>query len=157
QLNLPSMAIAELSEQETLQRRVMNVSGSDSVYTASVEAPIGVSISVVTNDGGNTLSVPANATVPYNLIFTPTQDALMDQWVFGAITWSDGVHSVRSPIAVKVVPPKLIVAPAEVNASVSARGGRVSFPVTMNYSGLTSTTMLGLTAHFGSSGLVAQD
>ena len=157
QLNLPSMAIAELSEQETLQRRVMNVSGSDSVYTASVEAPIGVSISVVTNDGGNTLSVPANATVPYNLIFTPTQDALMDQWVFGAITWSDGVHSVRSPIAVKVVPPKLIVAPAEVNASVAARGGRVSFPVTMNYSGLTSTTMLGLTAPFGSSGVVAQD
>lgn len=157
QLNLPSMAIAELSEQETLQRRVTNVSGSASVYTASIEAPAGVSIAVVTNDGGNMLSVPANATVPYSLVFTPTQDALMDQWVFGAITWSDGVHTVRSPIAVKVVPPKLIVAPAEVNGSVAAKGGRVSFPVTMNYSGLTSTTMLGLTAPFGSSGVVAQD
>ena len=157
QLNLPSMAIAELSEQETLQRRVTNVSGSASVYTANIEAPVGVSITVVTNEGGNTLTVPANATVPFSLIFTPTQDALIDQWVFGAITWSDGVHSVRSPIAVKVVPPKLIVAPTEVIGSVPAKGGRVSFPVTMNYSGMTSTAQWGLTAPFGSSGVVAQD
>ena len=157
QLNLPSMAIAQLSEQETLQRRVTNVSASAAVYTASIEAPAGVSVTVVTNDGANMLSVPAGATVPFSLIFTPTQDAVFEQWVFGAITWSDGVHSVRSPIAVKVVPPKKIVAPAEINASALAKGGRVSFPVMMNYSGMTSTALWGLTAPFGSSGVVAQD
>lgn len=157
QLNLPSIAIAELSGAETIQRRVTNVSGSAAVYTASIEAPAGVSVTVVTNDGGNSLTVPANATVPFSLIFTPTQSAVINQWLFGAITWSDGVHNVRSPIAVKVVPPKLIVAPAEVNGSVAASGGRISFPVTMNYSGLTSTNMVGLTAPFGSSGVVSQD
>ena len=42
QLNLPSMAIAELTGAETLTRVVTDVSGSGSVYTATVEAPAAV-------------------------------------------------------------------------------------------------------------------
>ncbi|KKO46324.1 serine protease [Arsukibacterium ikkense] len=158
QLNLPSIAIAELAGAETLQRRVTDVSGSASVYTATIEAPAGVTVTIQTNDGnGNTMSVPANGTVPYAITFTPTAAAVLQQWQFGAITWSNGVHSVRSPIAVKVVPPQLIVAPEQVTGNVAASSGRVSFPVQFNYSGLTSSSKVGLTAPFGSGGVVLQD
>jgi subtilisin family serine protease len=157
QLNLPSLAIAELSEAETLNRWVTDVSGTASTYTATVEAPTGVDISVTANLGNNAMSVAANATVGYSVTFTPNASAQLDQWVFGAITWSNGVHSVRSPIAVKVVAPQLIVAPEVVAGTVPARAGRVSFPVSMNYSGMTSTSMVGLTAPFGSSDVVTQD
>lgn len=157
QLNLPSIAIAELSAAETIQRRVTDVSGTTSVYTATVEAPAGVIVEVLTGEGGNLLTVPANGTMGYELVFTPTAAAVLEQWQFGAITWSDGNNSVRSPIAVKVVSPQLIVAPEQISANVAARSGRISFPVQMNYSGLTSTSKVGMTAPFGSSGVVAQD
>lgn len=157
QLNLPSMAIAELAGAETLQRRVTDVSGSMSVYTATVEAPAGVTVTVQTNEAGNVLIVPADGTAAFSVTFTPTASAVQQQWLFGAITWSNGQHSVRSPIAVKVVPPKLIIAPEQVVGNVAARSGRISFPVQMNYSGVTSASMVGLTAPFGSAGTVAQD
>lgn len=154
QLNLPSLAIGELSGTETLYREVTEVSGSASVYTATIEAPAGVDVTLV---GGNTLSVAANGKASYGLTFKPNQSAVIGQWAFGAITWSDGAHSVRSPIAVRVVPPKLIDAPATVNASVVAKSGRVSFPVAMNYSGATSASVVGLNAPAGSSRTITQD
>ncbi len=157
QLNLPSLAIAELSGVETLYREVTEVSGSASVYTATVEAPTGVDITVLTVAGANTLAVPANGTAVYGLRFTPNQNAVIGQWAFGAITWSDGVHSVRSPIAIKVVPPELIDAPATITAAVPAKAGRVTFPVMMNYSGVTSTSIVGLNAPAGSSRTIPQD
>ena len=157
QLNLPSIAIAELREAETLNRWVTDVSGSASTYTATVEAPAGVDVVVTGNAGNNAMSVGAGETVGYSLTFTPTAEAQMDQWVFGAITWSNGVHNVRSPIAIKVVAPQLIVAPEVVAGTVPAKAGRVSFPVSMNYSGTTRTSMVGLTAPFGSSDVVSQD
>lgn len=157
QLNLPSMAIAELTGAETLTRVVTDVSGSASVYTATVEAPAGVDVEVITNDGANQMSVAANATVAYGVKFTPNANATLGQWVFGAITWSNGVHSVRSPIAIKVESPQLIDAPEMISGAVPARSGRLSFKVDMNYSGTTSASVVGVSAPFGSAGVVAQD
>lgn len=157
QLNLPSMAIAELKGTEMLTRVVTDVSGSASVYTATVEAPAGVDVAVVTNDGANQMSVAAGGTAAYGVRFTPNASATIGQWVFGSITWSNGVHSVRSPIAIKVESPQLIDAPAAISGSVAARSGRLSFQVAMNYSGSTSASVVGVSAPFGSAGTVQQD
>lgn len=157
QLNLPSIAIAELTGAETIVRQVTDVSGSASVYSATVEAPAGVDVEVITDDGGNQMSVAANGSASYGIKFTPNANATLGSWSFGAITWSNGVHSVRSPIAIKVESPQLIVAPESIAASVKAKSGRVSFPVEMNYSGTTSAAIVGVSAPFGSSDVVAQD
>lgn len=157
QLNLPSMAIAELTGAETLTRVVTDVSGSGSVYTATVEAPAGVDVEVITNDGANQMTVAANASVAYGVKFTPNANATIGQWVFGAITWSNGVHSVRSPIAIKVESPQLIVAPAAIGGEVKAKSGRLSFQIDMRYSGTTSASVVGVSAPFGSTRTVTQD
>lgn len=157
QLNLPSIAIAELTGAETIVRQVTDVSGSASVYSATVEAPAGVDVEVITDDGGNQMSVAANGSASYGIKFTPNANATLGSWSFGAITWSNGAHSVRSPIAIKVESPQLIVAPESIAASVKAKSGRVSFPVEMNYSGTTSAAIVGVSAPFGSSDVVAQD
>ncbi|GAB58145.1 S8 family serine peptidase [Rheinheimera nanhaiensis] len=157
QLNLPSIAIAELTGAETIVRQVTDVSGSASVYSATVEAPAGVDVELITDDGGNQMSVAANGSASYGITFTPNANATIGSWSFGAITWSNGVHSVRSPIAIKVESPQLIVAPESINATIKAKAGRVSFPVEMNYSGTTSAAIVGVSAPFGSSDVVAQD
>lgn len=157
QLNLPSIAIAELTAAQTLTRVVTDVSGAASVYTATVQAPAGVDVQVLTTEGGNTMAVAAGATVGYGIKFTPKANAVIGKWAFGAITWSDGVHTVRSPIAIKVESPKLIVAPEVVKGGVKAKAGRVAFDVQMNFSGVTSAEVSGVSAPFGSSGVVSQD
>jgi subtilisin family serine protease len=157
QLNLPSIAIAELTSAETIVRQVTDVSGSASVYSATVEAPAGVDVEVITDDGDNQMSVAANGSASYGIKFTPNANSTIGSWSFGAITWSNGVHSVRSPIAIKVESPQLIVAPESIAATLKAKSGRVSFPVEMNYSGTTSAAIVGVSAPFGSSDVVAQD
>uniref|UniRef100_A0A486XQ39 Serine protease, subtilase family protein n=1 Tax=Rheinheimera sp. BAL341 TaxID=1708203 RepID=A0A486XQ39_9GAMM len=157
QLNLASIAVAELTAAETVVRQVTDVSGAASVYTATIEAPAGVDVEVLTDEGGNSMSVAANATVAYGVKFTPNASAVIGQWSFGAITWSNGVYTVRSPIAIKVESPQLIIAPEAVTGSVAAKSGRVSFQVEMNYTGATSAEIVGVSAPFGSSDVVAQD
>lgn len=154
QLNLPSLTIGELAGAETLNRVVTDVSGTASVYTATIEAPAGVDVTLV---GGNTMEVAANGKAAYGLTFKPNRNAVIGQWTFGAITWSNGVHSVRSPITVRVVPPKLITSPEGIAASVTAKSGRLSFPVEFNYSGNTSASIVGLTAPAGSARTIPQD
>ncbi len=157
QLNLPSIAIAELTGAETIVRQVTDVSGTASVYSATVEAPTGVDVEVITSEGANQMSVAANGTASYGIKFTPNANATIGSWSFGAVTWSNGVHSVRSPIAIKVESPQLIIAPDVITATLKAKSGRVSFPVEMNYSGTTSVAIVGVSAPFGSSDVVAQD
>ncbi|MDX3775159.1 S8 family serine peptidase [Chromatiaceae bacterium AAb-1] len=163
QLNLPSIGIAELSDPETIYREVTDVSGNTSTYTATIAAPAGVNVTVQTQDGsGNwvdsdSLTVTAGGKALYALRFTPNSSAVYQQWAFGSVSWSDGVHTVRSPIAVRVVPTQTIDAPATITAEVPAAAGRVSLPVLMKYTGNTSTRLAGLSAPFGSSRTIPQD
>ncbi|WP_076421090.1 S8 family serine peptidase [Colwellia sp. UCD-KL20] len=162
QLNIASIAIAELASVETISRTVTNTSEIPSVYTATIDAPEGINIEVTTYspDGNSnenrTLSVTPGGTARYTLTFSKTEDAIINEWRFGSITWSDNAgHTVRSPIAIKAAPQISIETPKNITGTLNR--GRLSFPVKMLYSGGTSTDFAGFVAPFGSTRTVTQD
>ncbi|PON71967.1 Subtilase [Parasponia andersonii] len=96
-LNLPSITIPSLRRTTSFRRTVTNVGHVDSRYEAVVNPPQGIGISVR----------------PRLLIFNSTTRAITFKvtvssshrvttgYYFGSLTWTDGVHSVRSPISVR--------------------------------------------------------
>lgn len=163
QLNLASIAVSTLDESRTVYRQVTDVTGASSVYSFDVDVPAGFAAKVLTMDQSgawteaSSLEVPANSNANYAIHFETTAATVYNQWRFGSVTLSNGQHNVRSPIALQAIPPTLIDAPEVISAQVAARFGRVSFPVQMQYSGETSTTMVGLSAPFGSTNTIPQD
>uniref|UniRef100_A0A0D3FS49 Subtilisin-like protease fibronectin type-III domain-containing protein n=1 Tax=Oryza barthii TaxID=65489 RepID=A0A0D3FS49_9ORYZ len=99
-LNLPSIAIPNLTAPTTVLRTVTNVGQADAVYKAVVQSPPGVQISVEPtvlkfSQGKNTQS--------FKITFTMTHK-LHGGYLFGSLAWSDGgAHYVRIPIAVRPV------------------------------------------------------
>ena len=65
--------------------------------------------------------------------------AAFDEFAFGSVTWSDGKHHVRSPLAVR---PVALAAPVSVSgAGVS---GSTDIPVTAGYTGTLRSSVVGL-------------
>ena len=163
QLNQPGIGVGELLNSRTVVREVTDVSGMASVYTPSIEAPAGVDVAfkVLNADGqlvaAENLSVPANGKAVYALTLTSKDNVTFGQWTYGSLTLSNGVHKVRSPIAVKPIEPQLIDVPASLSMQVPAKSGRLTFLANMSYSGATSAKIVGLSQAFGTSGSVAQD
>lgn len=163
QLNYPSIAISKLKEPKTIVRVVTDVTGKGGSYVPTIQAPAGVAVEFKTlNSNGvlttsSSLQVPANGKAVYGLTFTPTSAAVMDQWRFGALTLSDGVHSVRSPLVVKVVLPDLLKAPASQSAVVDKTSAKVTFLADAFYNGATSGKLYGLQSVFVSNKTVKQD
>ena len=121
-LNLPSIGIAELSGSQTVIRRVtsvaqprniFNVTGNppntDVVVTvltneyrtfkASVDAPPGVSVEVTPSS----FQIKPGETATYEVTFT-NESATPGEWSYGSLTWKDDYYSVRSNIAVRIIP-----------------------------------------------------
>ncbi|EOY27273.1 Subtilase family protein [Theobroma cacao] len=102
-LNYPSFSVVFDSNDHVVKykRTVKNVGPSvDAVYEAKVNAPPGVEISV----SPSKLEFSAeNQTLSYEITFASDGLALFAVALeaFGSIEWSDGVHLVRSPIAVR--------------------------------------------------------
>jgi len=71
--------------------------------------------------------------------FTRT-DAPLGAWAKGSLTWSDGTHHVRSPIALQ---PVAVSAAPEVHGDASATGS-TTFSVTAGYTGALNTAVSGL-------------
>ncbi|PSR98662.1 Subtilisin-like protease [Actinidia chinensis var. chinensis] len=103
-LNYPSLAISKLNGTVTVKRTVTNVGGGGkSVYFSSVKPPIGFSVKVsppilffhhVGQKKSFTITVKAE---------TEAETTIgKDEYAFGWLTWSDGVHIVRSPMAVSL-------------------------------------------------------
>jgi len=163
QLNLPSIAIAELLETETIFRTVSNATPIASSYSVTIEAPEGFEVSVQTYDAegveteASTLDVAGeNGKASFGVTINATEVTEADAWKFGSITWTDNAgHSVRLPLAVKAVLAVNIEVPAQVSGQM--KRGRYRFPVKMLYTGPTSTDYTGLVAPFGSSRTVAAD
>jgi len=162
QLNIASIGIAELGASESVSRTVTNVSGNASSYTATVVAPEGINVTVTTydNEGQPTedgiLLVEAGDTARYTLNFSKADNAELDAWKFGSISWTDNSgHVVRSPIAVKATPDVSIEVPENISGTLNK--GRFTFPVKMLYSGKTTTDFAGFVAPFGSTRTVSQD
>jgi hypothetical protein len=163
QLNLPSIAIAELQTPETIFRTVSNATNVASSYTATVEAPTGFDVSVQTFDAdGNetdisTLDITGEGKASFAITVSKTTTSEIDAWKFGSITWKDSAgHSVRLPLAIKAVPTIKIKVPETVSGDLNG-GGRFIFPVKMLYSGKTSFSYTGLVAPFNTAGTVKAD
>ena len=162
QLNYPSIAIGELGAAETISRTVADVSGLGGTYVATIEAPAGIDVTLRTFDGagvetpGSDLVVAADGSASFALTFEKNETAVINQWTFGAITFTnEHGHSVRSPIAINPAPDVDIVVPESL--SLQLNRGRTSFPVEMLYSGATSLDYAGLTAPFGITGAAPMD
>ncbi|KAK4781159.1 hypothetical protein SAY87_017265 [Trapa incisa] len=103
-LNYPSFSVMFGSGKDgvvTYKRALTNVeSAADAVYEVKVEAPSDVSVSV----SPSKLSFSEqNRTLSYEITFSSLRFRLpgLSSASFGSIEWSDGIHKVRSPIAVR--------------------------------------------------------
>ena len=113
QLNLPSVGITELIPGDVVSRTVTNV-GPTSTYTATIEAPPGV---VVTVEPAQ-LSLATGESAEFRLGFD-VADAPFALWQFGNVNWSDGTRSVNFPIAVQ---PVYLRAPRDIHLTTTSGG-----------------------------------
>jgi len=146
-LNQPSLAVGDLPGVQTLHRTVTNVTSGPATYTASVAAPAGYSVTVIPAS----LVIPAGGTASFDVTITRT-DGPLNTYRFGALTWSDGVHTARSPIVVR---PVALTVPAEVNGVGSS--GAVSYSIKMGYTGGLTYASRGLIPSTAFSDTVADD
>jgi len=147
-LNYPSIGVASFAGTKTVTRTVTSVTAGTATYNASVVAPPGITVTVspssITLDEGDSAS--------FAVTFTTTPSAVVDQWAFGALTWSDGTHNVRSPIAVR---PTQLAAPDEVLGS--GTDGSLNFDVQFGYAGDYTAGVHGLAPATTQAGNVADD
>ncbi|KAK6123947.1 hypothetical protein DH2020_042292 [Rehmannia glutinosa] len=102
-LNYPSLAIPKLSGSVTVVRTVTNVGSSKSVYFVSTKPPPGISVKISPpilyfNRAGQ----PRSFTITVKTESEITGTTEKDKYEFGWYTWSDGIHNVRSPMAISV-------------------------------------------------------
>ncbi|KAJ0971043.1 hypothetical protein J5N97_019002 [Dioscorea zingiberensis] len=98
-LNLPSIVIPDLKSTVTISRVVTNVGPVNSVYKAHVNPPNGIKVQVIPN----ILSFNSTVTsITFKVTFSSNTKVHKD-YSFGSLTWTDGEHAVRSPIAVRAI------------------------------------------------------
>ena len=96
-VNLPSITIPTLGNSTTLTRTVTNFGAVNSRYVAIIEPPRGITIAVkphilIFNSMIKTISFTVRAS---------STQKVSTGYTFGSLTWTDGVHTVRSPISVR--------------------------------------------------------
>jgi hypothetical protein len=84
--------------------------------------------------------------------FTTQASATYNTFSYGALTWSDGTHNVRSPLAIR---PVRLAAPAAVSGT--GASGALSLSVKFGYTGPFAAKPHGLVPATTFSGAVAQD
>ncbi|KAA8515578.1 hypothetical protein F0562_018811 [Nyssa sinensis] len=95
-LNYPSITVPKLLNSVTVTRRVRNV-GSPGKYSAHVQPPVGVSVTV---EPSTLIFMKTGEEKSFNLTLTTKRPGVDGDYVFGELIWSDRVHYVRSPIVV---------------------------------------------------------
>lgn len=146
-LNQPSVAVSQLTSQQTVRRRVTNISDEAGSYSVAVSAPPGMSIDV----SPPSLSLGPGESAGFDVMLTYLSGPL-DLWRFGSMTWSSTTHDVYSPIAVK---PTSIAAPGELTTFGGT--GTTSFEVEFGYSGGYSPRVHGLNLPLILDGFVDND
>ncbi|MGH8441841.1 MAG: S8 family peptidase, partial [Nevskiaceae bacterium] len=144
--NQASIAIGDLAGVQTITRTVKNV-GSAGTYSVSVVPPVGITVTV----SPASMTIPAGGSASYSVTFTRTT-ATLNAYTFGSLTWSDGVHNVKSPLVIR---PVALSAPA--NLVLSGASGSTSFPVRFGFNGAYSVDPRGLTPALTQAGNVVDD
>ena len=133
-LNQPTIAISRLAFEQTVTRRVTNVSDDAESYTVEVSSPPGIGVNV----SPSSISLGAGESTTFDVTLTYLSEPL-DLWRFGSLTWKGDDHDVRSSIAVK---PISITAPDEIVA-LGATGSQ-TFAVEFGYNGSYNPGVHGL-------------
>ncbi|OVA09838.1 Peptidase S8/S53 domain [Macleaya cordata] len=96
--NYPAITVTDLTGSVTISRVLKNV-GTPGTYTASIIEPWGISVTVEPK----TLKFDKVGEKKMFWLTIKAMDGMKPKtYVFGKLKWSDGVHSVRSPISVKL-------------------------------------------------------
>jgi hypothetical protein len=133
-LNMASITAGSVQGSVTVRRKVTNVGASSATYTASASV-----------SGFSTLVSPASLTLAPGetksfTVKLTTGNAAQDVWQFGALTWTDGNHVVRSPIQARAG--KAVTAVAEMTSD-KVSGSKL-FPVKTGFSGRLAAIKGGL-------------
>jgi subtilisin family serine protease len=148
-LNMPSIAVTRATESlpYTVTRRVTNVGVSAATYNATVVAPSGFTAAVTPT----ALTLGPGETQSFTVTFMRTT-APFDVYTFGSLTWNDGLHVVRIPIAAKAV--QLITSGAIVGSGAS---GSITFSSFAGYTGPYSAVPHGLVVDTRTTGTAPDD
>ncbi|KAI8001305.1 Subtilisin-like protease SBT5.6 [Camellia lanceoleosa] len=96
-LNYPSLAIAKLEGIITVNRTVTNVGSNRSSYNSTIIPPVGYSVEI----SPTTLDFSyLGEKKSFSITVKSEIGSRRDEYSFGWYMWSDGIHMVRSPIAV---------------------------------------------------------
>ncbi|XP_050227760.1 subtilisin-like protease SBT3.2 isoform X2 [Mercurialis annua] len=98
-LNLPSIIIPNMKRQITVTRRVTNVGGVNSVYKAKMQAPFGIRTIIEPN----VLNFNSTSTTLSFKVKFVSGEKMGGRYNFGSLTWTDGHHFVRIPIAISLI------------------------------------------------------
>jgi len=149
-LNLPSIGIGDLVGAQTITRTVTAVYNNNGQknFAVSVDAPPGISVSV----SPSSFKLAKGASMTYEVSFTVTGGATLDEWAFGSLTWTDegNNYAVRSPIAVR---PTAFSAPAGVEGA--GTDGSLDYDIQFGYSGDFNANMDGMDEGTPTPGAVA--
>jgi subtilisin family serine protease len=151
-LNLPSIAVAELAGSQTVTRTVTSVAKETNkrYYKAYVEAPPGYDVEV----SPKRIALRQGESATYEVTITNNGGGAIGEWAFGSLTWKEkkGRYEVRSPIAVKG---SLFDAPASVDGE--GVDGATGFDVTFGYTGDYAAAAHGLESAVVINDTVVQD
>ena len=94
--NLPSITVGSVTGTTVVTRRVTNVGGSTATYTATASTP---GFTSVVTPSSLTLAPGETKSFTVSLAAAGATDGV---WSFGSLVWSDGVHTVRSPLTARL-------------------------------------------------------
>jgi len=144
-LNVASIAIGNLAGSQTIRRTLTNVGTATATYSAVISGLAGMT--TVVTPSSVTLAPGENRA--FTITFT-RMTAPVNAYVGGQLTWTDGLHRVRSPVVIR---PLALAAPAEV----SSTGGPINYNVTFGYTGSFTASPRGLVAAATAAGSVTDD
>ena len=144
-LNGASIAVGDLTGAQTITRTVTNVGNGHATYNAAVTGVAGFTTVV----SPSSFTIAPGASQTFTVTFTRTT-ATVNAYAGGQLTWSDGTHTVRSPIAIR---PLALSAPAQV----SSTGGPITYTVKFGYNGTFTASPRGLVPATTADGSVTDD
>jgi subtilisin family serine protease len=146
-LNQPNITIGELAGAQTITRTVTNV-GPAGTYHVSVDAPVGVDVTV----DPASLTLAGGESASYSVTFMTNASATIGDYTFGSLTWSHGRHSVTSQIAIR---PVQAAFPGSVHGA--GESGSLSFDIDFGYAGDYTAAAHGLEPATLTPGYVVDD
>ena len=144
-MNVPSVAIGDLAGTQVVTRTVTNVGWLRTAYRPTVTGMDGITVKVTPS----VLRIAPGQSATFTIAFTRTT-APLNAYTGGQLTFTDGLHRVRIPLAIRPVP---LAAPAEVFST----GEPIAYNVTFGYTGAFSATARGLVPATTRAGTIQDD